>query len=171
MKQEIKQRRVRMLSLIVKGAKEREAAEEVAKDLNQTVDAVQKDWRRRERWLPDFVNTETSTAIQEIVVSMKELLRQAWLTYANSPDGTAIKVGAYRELRQTVHDMAEIFQSVGIVMKMPEKVEITNVNETRLILEQYEQINTTIQRIQAENLRENSPQEQVYSSQANNETS
>lgn len=163
----IKQRRVRMLSLIARGVKEQTASEAVAKELNQKVYAVKKDWRRRHKWLPNFINADTKTALQEIVGSMKELLTQAWLTYTDAPSGTAVKVAAYRELRQTVHDMAEIFQSCGIVMKMPEQVEVSHVNETRLILERYQSIETVIRRIEGRSVSEDDSEQQVHPAQAN----
>lgn len=170
MKESIKQRRLKMLSLIVRGVREQTAAEEVAKALDQKPQAVKMDWRRRTRWLPDFINDETRTGLQEIVATMKELVSQAWNVYINAPPGTNVQVGAYRELRTTIRDMAEIFQSVGVVMKMPEKVEINNVNTTKLILERYQSIETVIRRIEGRSLSADSDEEQISAAQADSQT-
>ena len=170
MKEAIKQRRLQMLALMIRGVREKTASEEVAKALDQKPLAVKQDWRRRQRWLPDFINEDTKTGLQEIVASMKELVAHAWSVYLNAPPGTSVQVGAYRELRTTIRDMAEIFQSVGIVMKMPEQVEIRNVNTTKLILERYESIETVIRRIEGRSVPADSDEEQISAAQADSQT-
>lgn len=159
-----------MLALIVRGADEETASQKVAKELGQNHWAVKQDWRRRDKWLPDFMSNATKTALEEIVISMKELLRQAWLTYKQSPSGSAVKVGALRELRSTIHDMAEIFQSSGLVLKLPERVEMSHVSETRLILERYQSIDAVIRRIEGRNLSENDSEQPLHSTQADAQT-
>jgi len=86
--------------------------------------ALYQDWWKRKQWIRDVVRLDDPTLIDEMLQGLMQILPNAWYEYKTNPN-PSVKLGSLKLAKDTYKDIIEILQSLGIMVKVPDKLEIT----------------------------------------------
>lgn len=128
MKKKLLERREELLRAAVKCVPIRTVAEQMAKsetddpeEQKRIIFAIQKDWARRNAWMPNLVKINDPTILAETIAGLREVLPRAWGEYAGG-DSSASKIAALRLVKETYKDIIDLLQSIGAIQKPPTEI-------------------------------------------------
>lgn len=122
--------RQEILKAVCKGVTVRETAEGIAKKeypgdtkkdmkMRKTLIArLQKDWSRRNVWMPMIVRINDSSLICELLAGMRETIPWAWMEYTKATDNPIAKINALKLVKDTNKDMIEVLQNIGAITRV-----------------------------------------------------
>lgn len=116
-------RRTEMLDLISKGTPLQDTIAELASKYQVPAKGLYNDWGRRGKWLKQIVRLQDPTLIEQLLRGLQQVIPSAWIQYATGDNSNA-KIGALRLIKETYLDLIQTLQSLGIAVKMPEKVNL-----------------------------------------------
>jgi hypothetical protein len=127
---ELWDRRETLLKHMVRGARLKDAAEEMTKDITNSFErrrqifAIYKDWERRESWIESIVRLNDKTYLAELIAAANESTRRCWIEYA-SADNSNAKIGALRTIIDGKLRIGLLLMKAGIIRQAPQKIEST----------------------------------------------
>jgi hypothetical protein len=123
-------RREILLRHMVRGARLKDAAEEMTKDISNSYErrrqiyAIYKDWDRRESWIESIVRLNDKSYFAELIAGANEATRRCWIEYATGDNSNA-KVGALRTIIDGKIRIGLLLMKAGIVKEAPQQIEST----------------------------------------------
>jgi len=120
----ISERRKKMLKFHFRGIAATDWVPILAKDYGIGEDAIWKDWFRRKSWLAKVF--DLADVADEINMNMVELMNvkeEAWRTYEKAENAQS-KAAALKIVQRAITDKIGILQSLGMIYKAPEKIEL-----------------------------------------------
>lgn len=112
-----------MLTLKAQGAKITKIVEDFSTEYGVSESALWKDWKKRRQWVRDVARLDDPSLIDEMLQGLLQILPNAWYEYKTNPN-PSVKVAALKIARDTYLDIIEILQSLGMAVKVAEKMEI-----------------------------------------------
>ncbi len=115
---------------MVRGARLRDAAEEMTKDISnpyerrREINAIYKDWDRRESWIDSVVRLNDKSYFAELIAGANEATRRCWIEYATADNSNA-KIGALRTIIDGKMRIGLLLMKAGIVKEAPQQIEST----------------------------------------------
>lgn len=154
------ERRTEMLDLISKGTPLVDTIKDLAQKYRCPEKTLYNDWGRAKRWAPAIVKLGDPTLLAMLLRGLEEVIPRCWVL-SQTADNASAKVGALRLAKETYIDLIHILQSLGIVIKLPEKVKFDV--ELTANLEQYQK---ALDDADKHNIQANSAGEQVDSQES-----
>lgn len=101
-------------------------AKKLASEFDTTVEAVRKDWTRRDEWLEDLDMPVLSEAVDVCRENLMEakLARQKMWEFYQTTDNSNCKLGALKAIERSARDHISILQSLGELEKELGRAEI-----------------------------------------------
>ncbi len=155
-----------MLKLRAQGVTLRTIIDDFISKYSVSEQALYQDWRKRVTWASQVVQLDDPALINELIQGLRQIIPNAWYEYKTNPN-PSVKLGALKLAKETYMNIIEVLQSIGIVVKLPEKLEVTGELDLNLLAE-YEQ---ALERARQRNIQPIHPTEQVDTTQTNTETS
>jgi hypothetical protein len=127
---ELLDRRETLLRHMVKGARLKDVAEEMTKDVSDLVDrkkqisAICRDWERRERWIENVVRLNDMSYLTELIAGMSEAMRRCWVEYATADNSNA-RIGALRTVIDGKMRIGLLLMKAGTIKQAPRQIEST----------------------------------------------
>ena len=121
---ELLERRQEMVKLRSQGVPLKEIIPDFSSKYNTSPQALYKDWKNRKRWIRQVVRLQDPSLIDEMLEGLKQVIPRAWFMYTTTQNDS-IKIAALKLATQTYIEIIELLQSLGIVIKVPERLEIT----------------------------------------------
>lgn len=124
MDSEIRERRRKALKMHFDGTEN--WAEKLANEFDTTVEAVRKDWTRRNEWLEDLempVLSEAVDVCRENLMEAKLARQKMWEFYQNTNNPNC-RLGALKAIERSARDHISILQSLGKLEKELGRAEI-----------------------------------------------
>jgi hypothetical protein len=122
---ELYARRKRTLDTYYSGLLTKKALIRIADDFDSSYDAVRIDWSRREQWEPFiWMMEESRQDAQKLLYSLQLGREQAIKLMKIADPKDSAKVGAIGKLTDVVTKEIELRQSLGLLPKMAEKLDI-----------------------------------------------
>jgi len=81
------------------------------------------DWSKRKQWIRDVVRLQDPTLIDEMLEGLKQVLPRAWFMHTTSAN-ESIRIAALKLAKDTYIDIIELLQSLGIIIKVPDQIEV-----------------------------------------------
>jgi len=116
-------RRQEMVKLRAQGVPLRTIIEDFHSKYGVTETALYIDWSHRKRWIRDVVRLQDPTLIDEMLEGLKQILPRAWFMHTTSAN-ESIRIAALKLVKDTYIDIIELLQSLGIIIKVPDKIEV-----------------------------------------------
>lgn len=120
------ERRKEMIGLYCEGYSFSNFADQVSQTYGITVNALERDWARRHKWMPILAQVEKPELhMDRLILTMRRIGEAAWQTYRSA---RAIKnhnamVGALEKLIRVSVRETELLQSLGVIRKAAEKID------------------------------------------------
>jgi len=111
-----------MLTLKSQGVPLKTIIKDFVIDYEVSEQALYQDWRKRNIWARDIGRLRDPALLDELIQGLKQIIPNAWYEYKTNPN-PSVKLGALKLAKETYMDLIDILQSMGIVEKMPEKIE------------------------------------------------
>lgn len=130
MNAELLDRRETLLRHMVKGARLKDVAEEMTKNISdlaereKRISAICKDWERRDSWIENVVRLNDKSYLAELVGGMNEAMRRCWIEYATGDNSNA-RVGALRTVIDGKTRIGLLLMKAGTIKQAPRQIEST----------------------------------------------
>jgi hypothetical protein len=121
------ERRTKMLQQHLMGIPLKLIVENLEKELGATAKNLYHDWERRRQWIPQVVQLDDPTLLHGFLEGARSVLPKAWLLLQDT-ENDFVKLGALKLIKDTNIQVLEILQSVGVVEKKPEQVNLLSLN-------------------------------------------
>jgi len=93
------------------------------REYDVSAQALYQDWRKRKMWIRDVVRLGDPTLIDEMLEGLKQIIPNAWYEYKTNPN-PSVKIASLKLAKDTYIDIIELLQSLGIIVKVPERLEV-----------------------------------------------
>jgi len=121
------ERRTKMLQQHLMGISLKLIIENLQGEFAVNADSLYRDWNRRDKWIPQVVQLNDPTLLHKCVEGARSTLPKTWLLLQNT-DNDFVKLGALKLIKDTNLEILEILQSVGVVEKKPQQVNLLSLN-------------------------------------------
>jgi hypothetical protein len=119
------ERRVDMANMLCKGVGLKVAADDLARKYGVSVNAIYRDWSRREKWMPQILRLQDHSIVYELLYGMRQIIPNAWYEYSTADNSNA-RIGSLRVLKETYAEILEKLQSLGLLQTESLHVEQKN---------------------------------------------
>ena len=120
---ELLERRQEMVKLRSQGVPLKDIISDFTTKYDCSPEALYIDWRKRKHWIRDVVRLQDPALIDEMLEGLKQVLPRTWFVYTTTHNDS-IKIAALKLLKDTYTDIIELLQSLGIVIKVPDQIEV-----------------------------------------------
>ena len=110
---------------LVQAAVDSKTVTDALEDRQRLQETIERDWRYRERWIPQIVRLQDPNLLEGIVAGLSAVKPEAWKIYADSESSPGDKNAALRTVLKAEAVLADILIKTGIIQAAPEKVETT----------------------------------------------
>jgi hypothetical protein len=121
------ERRTKMLQQHLMGVPLKLIVENLEEEFGAKAHRLYVDWGRRRKWIPQVVQLDDPTLLHMFLEGAKSVLPKTWLLLQETKN-PLVKLGALKLIKDTNIQVLEILQSVGIVEKKPEQVNLLSLN-------------------------------------------
>lgn len=151
------ERRKEMIKLRSQGVPLKEIVPDFTRKYQVSSEAIYIDWQKREQWIQQVVRLQDPSLIDEMLEGLKQVIPRAWFLYTTTQNDS-IKIAALKLARDTYTEIIGLLQSLGIVVKMPDKLEVKE--DVSFLLKTYED---AIERASNRNIHKDGIKQQVDS--------
>lgn len=130
-------------------------------------DTVERDWHRRNKWLPVLAQVEDKKFhINKIVMRIRAIMEACWETYrsARTVKNSNAMVGAVEKLIRVSQHEVDIMQSLGILSKEPEKIDALITQAGPMPWQEIPEVKAAVEAIQKKMRQEREAEKAVDSS-------
>lgn len=117
------ERRQEMVKLRSQGVPLRDIITDFTRKYTISEEALYIDWGKRKRWIRDVVRLQDPSLIDEMLEGLKQVLPRAWFVYTTTKNDS-IKIASLKLAKETYIDIIELLQSLGIIIKVPDQIEV-----------------------------------------------
>ena len=127
MDRQLLERRTKMLQQHLMGIPLKLIVENLEKEFDATSKNLYHDWERRRHWIPQVVQLDDPTLLHGFLEGARSVLPKAWLLLQDT-ENDFVKLGVLKLIKDTNIQVLEILQTVGVVEKKPEQVNLLSLN-------------------------------------------
>lgn len=124
-KAEIKQRRKDMSKLIFKGFDKHKVFEKIADKYGVSEKTLENDWALRNKWMMEVWDLSDDEDIINDIIAEHKLVKEMYYDTYREAVQESTKIGALKGVRKCNKEILEMLQSMGVISKEPNKLELT----------------------------------------------
>ena len=151
------ERRKEMVMLYEQGYAFSDFVEQLSEKYKMKPDTVERDWHRRKKWLPVLAKIDDKQFhISKISMRIRAIMDAAWQTFraAAKAKNTSSMVGAVDKLMRVSQHEVDIFQSLGVLEKTPEKIDAVITTAGPMKWEEIPEVKAALEKIRENQQKE-----------------
>ena len=122
--EEVNRRRKELALLIFQGMDKQIAFEQISEKHGIAASTARKDWAIRNEWLRKVFDIENVEEVTELLLSEQRFIRDEYMKLMAKAKSESTKLGCMNGIRETNKEMLSMMESLGIIEKQPDKLEV-----------------------------------------------